>query len=162
MEAEIMVKSSPPLVGLVDEERMRAAAAHVLESEGRRESASLTLVVVDDGDMRRLNLRHRNVDATTDVLSFPAGSLPPGVADDEVRGYLGDVVVSYPRAVVQAAQHMVPLAHEIDLLVVHGVLHLLGYEDDTEQGRETMWERQETLCQEILDLYPVDEPEREP
>ncbi len=161
MSAAIAVKTSPPLAGLTDEERMRAAAAHVLSTEGKEESVSLTIVLVDDGEMRQLNYRHRNVDATTDVLSFPAGGLPPGEAANELRDYVGDVVISFPRSVVQAAQHMVPLAQELDLLVVHGVLHLLGYEDETEADKEAMWERQEALCQELLDLLPVDMPDDE-
>jgi len=67
-----------------------------------------------------------------------------------MKGYLGDIIISYPRAVVQAAQHMVSLEQELNLLVVHGVLHLLNYEDETDAGRETMWNRQDSLLKDLI------------
>jgi len=144
-----MVQTSPPLNGLVNKKQIQAMAAHTLSEEGIAESANLTVVLVDDGEMRRLNLRHRKNDAPTDVLSFQPGDLPPGEAGNEMKGYLGDVIVSYPRAVVQAAQHMVPLEQELNLLVVHGILHLLNYEDETDAGRERMWNRQDALLKDL-------------
>ncbi|NOZ05530.1 MAG: rRNA maturation RNase YbeY [Chloroflexi bacterium] len=150
MPAKIMVQISPPLTGLVNEEQLRETAAYTLSAEHVAESTYLTVVLVDDGEMRRLNLRHRKIDAPTDVLSFQPGTLPPGEAGEEMKGYLGDVIISYPRVVVQAAQHMVSLEQELNLLVVHGVLHLLNYEDETDSGRETMWNRQDSLCQDLI------------
>jgi len=144
------VQTSPPLTGLVNEKQIQATAAYTLSEENAAESADLTVVLVDDGEMRRLNLRHRKIDAPTDILSFQPGTLPPGEAGEEMKGYLGDIIISYPRAVVQAAQHMVSLEQELNLLVVHGVLHLLNYEDETDAGRETMWNRQDSLLKDLI------------
>ncbi len=158
MPANIMVQTSPPLTGLVNEERIRKVAAYTLSTEHVAESTYLTVVLVDDGEMRRLNLRHRKIDAPTDVLSFQPGTLPPGEAGEEMKGYLGDVIVSYPRAVVQAAQHMVSLEQELNLLVVHGILHLLDYEDETDAGREIMWNRQDSLLKDLT--RPAEQEQR--
>ncbi len=71
--------------------------------------------------------------------------LLPKTESPEAGGYLGDVIVSYPRAVVQAGEHGHPVEQELNLLVVHGLLHLLGYDHASEEERALMWARQETI-----------------
>jgi len=107
----------------------------------RLSGAELSLVLVSDAVMRRLNRDWRGKDRPTDVLSFAqregAGGAP--------RGLLGDVVISVDTARRQAAERAAPLAHELDRLLIHGVLHLLGYDHErspTEARRMQRRERQ--------------------
>ena len=94
---------------------------------------SLAIVVTGDATLRRLNRDFAGVDAPTDVLSFEAGE--PGE-------YLGDVIISAPRARAQAKRGGHPFIDEMRLLVIHGVLHLLGYDHDTPGRKKRMWAAQ--------------------
>lgn len=106
----------------------------------------LGLVIGGDVQIQELNRQFRGVDAPTDVLAFAMWE-----ADDEVKPdpempfYLGDVIVSYPRALAQATEAGHPVDEELSLLVVHGVLHLVGYDHDAEEGKARMWARQDAL-----------------
>lgn len=116
-------------------EAARVAVLDALDALGAAPDVELALVLTDEEQMRELNHRFRDIDAATDVLSFPPaeGPLPPGEPP-----YLGDVVISVPYAERSAAQQGRPLADELRLLAVHGLLHLLGYEDETDEGAEAM------------------------
>lgn len=104
----------------------------------------LTLHIVDDAEIRALNAEHRGKDTHTDVLSFSLYEpdsgfiLPPGE-----RIQLGDVVVSYPRAVEQADDYGHSVERELAYLVAHGTLHLLGYDHESDSDRELMRQREE-------------------
>jgi len=121
-----------------------------LSHEGISEPVTVALPVTDDHNIRRLNLQYLGEDAPTDVLAFGMGEgsdgfvLPPAM----VR-HLGDLVVSYPRAATQAAEYGQSVPDELDRLVVHGLLHLLGYDDHGQQERERMWSRQEAILEAI-------------
>ena len=93
--------------------------------------SELSVVLVDDEEMTRLNGEFRHVDSTTDVLSF---SMQEGEFGDVCPELLGDVVISAPTAHAMSELSHCPLASVLDLLLVHGVLHLIGY--DHEQGEE--------------------------
>jgi probable rRNA maturation factor len=93
--------------------------------------SELSVVLVDDEEMTRLNGEFRQVDSTTDVLSF---SMQEGEFGDVCPELLGDVVISAPTAQVMSELNHSPLDSVLDLLLVHGVLHLIGY--DHEQGEE--------------------------
>lgn len=103
--------------------------------------SSSTFVVrfVSDREMRQLNRVYREKDATTDVLSFPGEESPEGV-------HLGDVVISVPtgRAQAKAAGH--PIERELKILILHGLLHCLGYDHESDDG--TMERLEEELCRE--------------
>ena len=119
----------------------------VLEQSNQPQNTAVTLVVVDDERIRQLNRTFRGVDCATDVLAFGIGDDSRFVTPEELPPHLGDVVVSYPTAVAQAAEMGHSIEEELTLLVVHGCLHLLGYEDSTEEERRRMWARQEELLQ---------------
>jgi len=89
---------------------------------------------VGDRTMRRMNLEFRGLDATTDVLSFPGGVTPDG-------RHLGDVVLSVPQAIRQAAAVGRPAARELRALLLHGVLHCLGFDHETDHGEMHKTER---------------------
>lgn len=92
-------------------------------------AARLTVGLVGDRRMRQMNRRWRGKDRTTDVLAFPSG----GSLSDPERS-LGDVVISVPRARVQARDAGHPLEREIRILALHGYLHLLGHDHETDRG----------------------------
>ncbi len=102
----------------------------------------LTVVITNDVRIRELNRTYRDVDAPTDVLSFSNITdevAVPGTDDS----YLGDVIISYERAGEQAAALGHSVDEEIALLVVHGVLHLLGYDHEEPGDKRCMWSVQD-------------------
>ncbi len=107
----------------------------------------VTLAFVDDAAMRDLNRTYRHTDKTTDVLSF-GDTLPPGVtgraAAAQLRAgpdgviALGDIIISGAQAARQARRRRWPLGSEVAFLAAHGVLHLLGFDDQTQAGYREM------------------------
>jgi probable rRNA maturation factor len=89
-------------------------------------------LITNDAELRRLNREFRGQDAATDVLSFPAGPLPDGRGSEIM---LGDLAISLPRARAQAAALGHNLELELQILMLHGVLHLAGMDHETDSGR---------------------------
>jgi len=129
---------------------LRRAASRALVHQEVEEQCDLTVVVVGDETVHSLNRRHRGVDAPTDVLAFP-DETPPGPFVDApgLPCYLGDIIISFPRAEAQAAELGHDIEVELQLLVVHGVLHLLGHDDVTEEQRARMWNAQAEILQAL-------------
>ncbi len=98
------------------------------------ENAEVSLVLVDDREIARLNGLYRHKEGPTDVLSFPIGEEMLDEQGAAVGFLLGDVVISAERAVFQAAELGHSLERELAFLLVHGVLHLLGHEHDEDMG----------------------------
>lgn len=128
-----------------DETRLRAAAITVLTQQNAVPNCDLTIVITDDKTVAVLNRQYRGIDAPTDVLSFPAD--PPPVNTEPP--YLGDLMIAYPYAAAQAAREGHDLSDSLALLVVHGTLHLLGYDHDTPENRARMWADQETAIRAL-------------
>ncbi len=143
MEIEIQV--APNFEEKVDSARLLALADLALCRLGCRQGKGLTVLVTGDEEMGELNRRYRGVDSPTDVLSFSAGGEGEFAVGPGGAGYLGDVVISYPRAEEQAREYGHMVAEELNLLLVHGILHLLGYDHQDEEGRRKMWEKQREL-----------------
>jgi len=124
-----------------------AEAALVFDPEA--DSPSLSIRITDDEEVQTLNLQYRGIDKPTDVLSFPTDFTDP---DLESR-YLGDVVISWPRADEQAQNRGHETAGEVQLLVVHGILHLLGYDHGEKEDKEEMWSLQSRILEKLgLDI----------
>ncbi len=121
----------------------------VLNHMGISKESDLLILVEDDLYLQKLNREYRNIDAPTDVLSFPAGHLDP----DTGHIYLGDVVISFPTANKQALEAGLSLQDEFSLLVVHGVLHLLGFDHDEPERKAKMWSAQNQIL-ETLGVKP--------
>ncbi len=120
--------------------RLQQAAGTVLAQHAVQVGTGLTVVIDTDEAVRVLNHQFRQIDAPTDVLSFPADA-PPVVIEDEAP-YLGDLVIAFPYASAQAEREGHNLDDSLSLLVVHGTLHLLGYDHDTLARRADMWAAQ--------------------
>jgi probable rRNA maturation factor len=105
-------------------------------NEVRTDGRAVTLCLVSDRSMRELNRRFRGKDVPTDVLSFPAGEAP---VEDEP--HLGDIVIAVPVAARQARERGHTLARELELLALHGFLHLAGYDHETDGGTMRRLER---------------------
>jgi probable rRNA maturation factor len=126
----------------LDEHWLRRAAEAVLTQQRAQPESTLTIVVTDNESVAVFNRQYRGVDAPTDVLSFPADEPPVEIPDEPP--YLGDLIIAYPYAAAQAEREHHALGDSLALLVVHGTLHLLGYDHDTSENRAAMWEAQAT------------------
>jgi probable rRNA maturation factor len=132
---------------VVDGPRLQAAAITVLTQQNAPSGSSLTVVIADDETVAALNRQYRGLDSPTDILSFPTDA-PPIPMQDEPP-YLGDLIIAYPYAVAQANSHGHDIGDSLALLVVHGALHLLGYDHDTRENRAAMWAAQEASLRDM-------------
>ena len=141
---EIEVQIAPAFIELVAAGPLESAAATALRLEGV--GGQVTVVITDDQGIQELNRDFLDLDQPTDVLSFSAREGDSSfVSAPELDNYWGDVIVSYPRASEQAAEQGHPVERELKLLVVHGVLHLLGYDHEEKEDRAAMWARQDEI-----------------
>ena len=146
----IDVQTASRFSGEVDEELLRLVTAEALRREKVEGGVALSLVITDDEAVQELNRQFRDVDAPTDVLAFGSGEEGDFVTPLGESAYLGDVVISYPRAVAQAEEYGQSINRELALLAVHGVLHLLGYDHVDEAGRTEMWARQNEVLESLV------------
>lgn len=123
------------------ERAARAALAHQSESP----DAELTIVLTDDARLQELNRDYLGINSPTDVLSFPASETDPATG----ARYIGDILVSIPRAQAQANAAGHALESEVQLLAVHGVLHLLGHDHAQEDEKARMWKAQAEILESL-------------
>jgi probable rRNA maturation factor len=151
----VYLQIPPRYAGEVDDDGVRNAVAAVARlvpvAEGTSFSVPfrLSIVLVDDDTMRQLNRDYRGVDSSTDVLSFGSAGDEFQSVDEEEGSYLGDVVISFPQAKAQAERAGHALMGEISLLVVHGVLHLLGYDHADGEQKALMWLQQAQVMRDL-------------
>lgn len=149
IDSGIDIQIVPAFLDLVSAERLRAVVEAALHHEGKQ--GELAVVITDDAGIQALNRDFLGKDVPTDVLSFSAQSDGgPFVAAPEASGYLGDVIVSYPRAVEQAGEHGHAVEQELDLLIVHGILHLLGYDHELGPAEQMRMEAREDAILSLL------------
>lgn len=141
----ISIVIQEPFQGLIPDQVLCNAAEEVLKTSGINDSPALSIKITDDSELKDLNLRFRGLDQTTDVLSFEADFTDP----DSGSRYLGDIVISFPQADQQANDRGHTALEEIQLLVIHGVLHLLGYDHDTDENKENMWSLQKAVLSKL-------------
>ena len=127
----------------VDVSRLAELARHTLDSEDVDEAAELSVLLVTSEHIKTLNSRFAGEDHPTDVLAFPM------MEDDDETVMLGDVVICPEIAERSADKLDHSLEHEIDVLLVHGTLHLLGYDHQGENDRRRM----EGRLKEVLDAF---------
>jgi probable rRNA maturation factor len=150
---EISVIIEKELVGKVEKRWLKSLTEKVIKAQGIGANVEIGVVLAGADRVRQLNRDYLGHDGPTDVISFSAREEPAGESvnfvqpPDEVL-HLGEVVVSYPQAVIQAQEYGHTEQREIQILVIHGVLHLMGYEHDTpELAREMKAREADTLRQ---------------
>jgi probable rRNA maturation factor len=112
----------------IDSKRWRSFSERALETI-RTDPLDATIAFISDSQIRELNRRFRGIDKPTDVLSFPAAET------SHANSRLGDIAISLERAVVQAKENDMTLDDEIAQLILHGLLHLCGYDHETDKGQ---------------------------
>lgn len=132
----------------INVDHLQSSIAMVITRHDMPLNSSVTVVLTNNDAVQALNLQHRGLDAPTDVLSFPADPLPTELIEDDEH-YLGDLVIAYPYAVAQARQLKHSIADSLCLLVIHGTLHLLGYDHDTPRNRAEMWAEQGSILAKL-------------
>ena len=128
------------LVGLVK---------RILEYLDLSARSELCVSLVSDGDMRELNRRYRQIDATTDVLCFPQKS-------EANPDLLGDIVISYQTALRHSRRLEITVEEELRLLIVHAVLHLLGFDHKKKKEREMMREKEKEVLDYLAETIRLD------
>lgn len=124
---------------------LEQAALTALEHETQPPESELSIVLTDDARLQQLNREYLGIDAPTDVLSFPAAEMDPETG----APYIGDILISIPRARAQAEAAGHPLEAEVQLLVVHGVLHLLGHDHAEADQKTRMWKAQAQILERL-------------
>jgi len=144
--------------------RRRALAAFLKQaSEAARLNGGVAVLLTTDARLRRLNREFRGKDHPTDVLSFP----PPKSLTQALNGHrpaAGDLAISVETAARQAREHDHPLATELEILVLHGLLHLAGYDHETDKGRmarkEAALRRRFGLAQSLIERSAKPAPKK--
>ena len=146
---EINVLIEPGLEGCPEVSWLRSVAEQVLVAQEVSSSAELGLVIAGQERVQELNRSYLGRDEPTDVLAFsmlPAGGdLPPFVQPPDGVLHLGEVIIAYPQAVMQAEEHGHSVKREVAILIIHGVLHLLGYSDDKPELKRLMSAREKEI-----------------
>ncbi len=124
---------------------MESVVTALLQKLGLPDTSEISILFTDDKNMRAFNKSYRELDKTTDVLSFPQGV-------DENNHVLGDILISVDATLRQARTYRVDPEDEIDRLLVHGILHLLGYDHKKKKEREHMRKKENSLINHINNL----------
>ncbi|MBC8506581.1 MAG: rRNA maturation RNase YbeY [Anaerolineales bacterium] len=130
------------------------AALAAFQHQEAPQNAEISIVIASDEQLHDLNFQFRELDAPTDVLSFPSEFTDP----ESGASYLGDVVISFPQAKAQSQTGGHTIEDELQLLVVHGVLHLLGHNHAEPLEKSQMWAAQVEIL-ETLGIGNISLPE---
>jgi probable rRNA maturation factor len=135
----VLVTRKAPTAPALPSRSVRIAAERMLHFV-QRDSAELSILLTDDAFIRTLNHEHRGKNKPTDVLSFSQteGSEPGELPDALAEGLLGDVVISLDTAERQARKRKHTLMDEVRFLLAHGILHLMGYDHQTDAEEAVM------------------------
>ena len=125
---------------------IRRCCNAVLKMENFEGPADVSVTFVDNDRIQEINREHRNIDAVTDVLSFPLGENGKWDIDPETGAQqLGDIVICVPRAVEQAERFGHSFQREMGYLTAHSMLHLIGFDHMEDEERKIMEEKQESI-----------------
>ena len=160
MTAALATRADAPAIDVVVESErwsaepdaadiVRRAIAQAAAQTGTHD-CELAVMLADDATIRSLNAQWRNLDKPTNVLSFPA----PGALRGDAPAHLGDVAIAYETTAREAQDEGKPLAHHLAHLAVHGFLHLIGYDHESDADAEEM----EGLERAILARLGVPDP----
>ncbi|HEY91190.1 MAG TPA: rRNA maturation RNase YbeY [Dehalococcoidia bacterium] len=158
---EINVLIDEGMEGYLSEGWLQGIAGAVLLAENADPAAEMGLVITGQEKIQELNLVHLGEDKPTDVLSFP---MLPDSGNEEESGafmvppdgivHLGEVIISYPQAVIQAEEHGHSVEKEVAVLLIHGVLHLLGYDHAEPDEQRDMQAREADILAHLAEQIP--------
>ncbi|MFA5367308.1 MAG: rRNA maturation RNase YbeY [Dehalococcoidia bacterium] len=149
---EINIDIKPPYRGRLTQKWLREVVDITLSTEKVDRPVELSLLITGDDEVHRLNRDYRGIDKTTDVISF---ALTEDRDDTEFVtppdriSRLGEVIISYPQAASQAKENSQTIKAEMAWLVVHGLLHLLGYDHQDDKSEAIMRKREDKILKEI-------------
>jgi len=160
VDMEINALIDEGLEGCIDVGWLKNIAEQALVAQGISANAELGLFIAGEERVRQLNRDYLGKDEPTDVLAFsmlPEQStrgmlgtdFPPFVIPPDGVLHLGEVIISYPQAVTQAEEHQHSVKREIAILIIHGVLHLLGYEHNKPALKHKMTAREREILSYI-------------
>lgn len=116
----------------------------------KKAKTDISLAFISDAEMRKLNKTYRHIDKPTDILSFPVADESP-LYERGIKGsFLGEIVIDYAQIKRQAKLYSGSTREELVFILVHGLLHLLGYEDETEKGRKKMEELGKKFIKDLI------------
>jgi len=153
MIEEISIHIEQNFRDCIDKQWMRKIAQQILQAESVTPPYEISIAFTDSETVQKLNRDYRGIDEPTDVLSFymlpqekneSSFILPP----DGVT-HLGEVIISYPQAAEQAKEQGHPMKQELALLIIHGILHLLGYDHEQPEEEAKMRVREKELLEKI-------------
>jgi probable rRNA maturation factor len=132
---------------------LKNVVRQVLNAENVGVKSEIELVITSDEKMQELNKKYLDEDRPTDVLSFSMNeqlnTSPVFVNIPDSKLHLGDIIISYPQAVKQAEEHRHSVEREIGILLIHGILHLLGYDHDIPVRKKAMRSRESAILKNI-------------
>jgi probable rRNA maturation factor len=149
---EISIDIKTPYRGRLTQKWLLDIVDVTLSTQKIDRPVELSLLITGDDEVHRLNREYRGIDKTTDVISF---ALSENIADTEFVTppdkvlRLGEVIISYPQAAAQARENRQTIKAEMAWLVVHGLLHLMGYDHGDEKSEAAMRRREEAILKEI-------------
>jgi probable rRNA maturation factor len=157
---EINVLIDEGLEGCLDTDWLQSIAEQALMAQNAGSNVELGLVIATEERVQQLNRSYLGRDEPTDVLAFsmlPAteeigADLPPFVTPPDGVLHLGEVIISYPHAVILAEERHHSIRKEIAILIIHGVLHLLGYKDDKPELKRQMSNREAEILALLIEV----------
>jgi len=155
---QLSITIEKPFINLIDDDWLEQVVGTTLDTALMTAPVAIELVIAGDDTVHKLNHQYRGIDSTTDVLAFALSEsdiiqdsqfiMPP-----DSTTHLGEVIVCYQQAERQAIEHNIPLKYEFSLLIVHGVLHLLGYDHMESDEEQTMRELETKIMRAIEKLW---------
>ena len=157
LSQKVDVQIFPAFTHRLSKAWLRKVAEQALSVQCDGEPMNISLVIADDETVHDLNQKYRGLDETTDVLAFPlwesredeGHSAEKFLLPTEEMITYGEIVISYPQAARQAKQARKLLRSEVSLLIVHGVLHLLGYDHTDREEESHMWAKQNEILAKV-------------
>ncbi len=155
MEINILIGEG--FEGYLDASWLKSVVESVLSAQNAGSNVELSLVITGQEAVQQLNKIYRGKDEPTDVLAFsmfpaeqePGTDFSPFVVPPDGVAHLGEVIISYHQAVIQAKERQHPVEREVTILIIHGVLHLLGYEHDKPDLEQQMRMKEEEILSRI-------------
>jgi len=151
MEIDILIEEG--VEGRLEADWLRGVAEQVLAAQDVSSEAEMGLVIATEERIRELNRSYLGKNEPTDVIAFSMlpeeGGSSPFVTPPDGMLHLGEVIISYPQAVIQAEEHGHSVEREMTILIIHGILHLLGYEDEKPELRRHMNAREAEILSRL-------------